>query len=90
MNENEIRDRIKKYFNSVGVNTVVTKKNYNDKDEVTDVAEEVKKSVYEIKLDRLVATPSTSAMSIMKGSTKSEITLDSNVQVSGPPMSGQW
>jgi hypothetical protein len=29
MSGNAIRDRVKKYFNSVGVNTVVTKKCYN-------------------------------------------------------------
>jgi len=62
----------------------------NDKDEVTEIAEEIKKSVYEIKLDRLVAAPSTAAMSVMMGSTKSKITIEKDVQVSDPPMSGQF
>jgi hypothetical protein len=66
----------------------VTKKTYNANDEETDTANEIMKAVYEIKLDRLVSTPSTSAMSIMKGSIKSDITLERNVVESGPPMTG--
>lgn len=62
MNANQISEGIKKYFNSVGLNTVVKKMDYNAADEETEVAEEIVKSVYEIRLDRLVTAPSTSAM----------------------------
>jgi len=55
-----IRDGIKKYFNSVGVNTVVSKKTLNEAGEETDTEAEIKSAVYEIKLDRLVSKPSTS------------------------------
>jgi hypothetical protein len=90
MSGDAIRDRMKGYFNSVGVNTIVTKKTFNAKDEETDTAEEIIKAVYDIKLDRLVAAPSTAAMSIMIGSTKATITLEKDVQVSDPPMTGQF
>jgi argonaute-like protein implicated in RNA metabolism and viral defense len=90
MSGNEIRDRIKGYFNSVGVNTVVTKKKLNAADEETEVEEEIVKLIFEIRLDRLVEAPKTSNMIVSKGTSKSEITLEINAVASNPPMSGQW
>jgi hypothetical protein len=90
MNGNQISDKIKKYFNSVGLNTVTTRKDFDANGDETEVAEDIVKRTYEIKLDRLVAAPSTSAMVISKGTTKSTVTLEANVVVSNPPMSGQW
>jgi hypothetical protein len=90
MNGNEISDRIKKYFNSVGVNTIVTKKQLNAAGEETDVAEEIKTIEFVISLDRLVSAPSTASMTLMKATSKSTFDLKMNSQVSNPPMSGQW
>jgi hypothetical protein len=87
---NQIRDRIKKYFNSVGVNTVVTRYRYDAENNEVNSWTDTVKAVYEIRLDRLVAAPSTSSMVVKKGSTKSEVTLETNVVVSNPPMTGQW
>jgi NACalpha-BTF3-like transcription factor len=90
MSGNEIRDRVKGYFSSRGVNTIVKKQQLNAADEETDIAEEIVKLVFEIRLDRLVAAPSTSNMVVAKGSSKSEITLEMNVVASNPPMTGQF
>jgi hypothetical protein len=90
MSPNQIRDGVKRYFNSVGVETVVTKKTFNAAGEETDVAEDIVKSVFEISVDRLVDAPKSSGMVVAKGTTKSELLLEANAQVSGPPMSGQF
>jgi hypothetical protein len=87
---NTVRDRVKKYFNSIGLNTVVSRKDYDAQNQETEVSDDITKTVFEIKLDRLVAAPSTSAMTIMKGSSKSDIQLEMNVQASNPPMTGQF
>jgi hypothetical protein len=47
--------------------------------EETNTAEEITQTVFEIKLDRLVDAPSTSAMIVAKGTTKSELVLEANV-----------
>jgi hypothetical protein len=62
MNPDEFRDAVNPYFNSVGVNAIVTKKTLNTDDTETDVAEEIVKTVFEFKLDRLVEAPSVSVM----------------------------
>jgi len=77
MSGNDVRDRIKGYFESVGVNTIVTKKNYNAED--VESNSDVVKTVYEIMLDRMVSAPSTSSMQINKGTSKSEFNLEANV-----------
>jgi hypothetical protein len=70
---NTVRDRVKKYFNSIGLNTVVTRKDYDAQNQETEVSDDITKTVFEIRLDRLVSAPSTSAMTIMKGNSKSDI-----------------
>jgi hypothetical protein len=90
MSGSQIRDGIKKYFNSIGLNTVVTKKTLNAKGEETATAEDIVKTVFEIRLDRLVDKPSTSNMIVAKGTTKSTLKLDFNAVASKPPMTGQW
>lgn len=90
MSGDEVRDRIKTYFNSVGLNTVVTKKNFNAEGTEAEGEDVVTQSVYEIRLDRLVSTESTAAIQVAKGSTKATITVEKAVEISGPPMTGQW
>jgi hypothetical protein len=87
---NNIRDRIKKYFNSVGLNTIVTKKIFDAEGAETEDSSLAVKAVFEIRLDRLVSAASFSAAVVNKGSTKAEIVFEPNVVVSNPPMTGQW
>lgn len=90
--ENEFRDKIKPYFNSVGLNTQVTKKTYDAEDNETSHNEKDKivKTVFDFKLDRLVSAPSTGGISMIKGSSKATFNLEVNKEVSGAPLSGQW
>jgi hypothetical protein len=46
--------------------------------EETDTQEDITTTVFEIALDRLVSAPSTSAMVVAKGTTKSELVLEVN------------
>jgi len=62
MSGNQISAGIRTYFNSVGLNTVVTKKTFNAAGEETEVSEEITQAVYEIRLDRLVSSESTAAI----------------------------
>jgi hypothetical protein len=90
MSGSAIRDGMKVFWNKIGLNTIVVRKNLDAAGTETDVKEDIVKTVYEISLDRLVSAPSTSTIQIIKGSSKSTFTLEQNAQVSGPPMSGQW
>jgi hypothetical protein len=85
-----ISHRMRHYFRSVGVNTSTTRKLYDDKDVETSDIKKAKKIVLEIKIDRLVKTPRTSSMAILKLSTKSTFKLERNVVTSGPPMTGKF
>jgi len=65
MSASQLRDGINEYFKDQrGVNTVVTKKTYKADDTETTVDAEIVKIVFEIKLDRMVSQPSTSAMTL--------------------------
>lgn len=86
MDGNLIVANLAPYFHSVGVSTVVVKKNYNAAGEESE--EDVVKTVFEISLDRLVSAPSFTDAVVNIISTASEITFEPNIQVSNPPMSG--
>lgn len=91
MSAAQISNSVKKYFNgAAGANPVVTKTNYDADNKVTEDAEKVVKSVYEIKLDRLINGQSAESMTLNKLSSKSEITLEPLVVKSGPPISGKY
>jgi hypothetical protein len=70
MSGNEIRDRIKKYFEAGELGTTVKRTDFDAEGNETGDSSKAAKTVYDISLDRLVAAPSTSNASIMKGSSK--------------------
>jgi hypothetical protein len=90
MSAGEISNSIKSYYNEVGVNPVVTKINYDVEDNETDDAEAIVKSVFEIKIDRLITGITTDGVTVARATTKSELTFEHNVVVSGPPISGKY
>jgi len=78
MSANNIRDAIKTYMNSQGVNTVVTKRTYDSSDVATTTSADIAKISFKIEVDRMVTTPTTSAMTIFGSTSTATITLDRN------------
>jgi hypothetical protein len=87
---NKVRDAINGYYNSVGYNCIVTKIMYDAEDAETSDKALTVKAVFEIKLDRLITGVSADAITVAKASSKSEITIEHNVVVSGAPISGSF
>lgn len=87
---NKVRDAINGYYNSVGYNCIVSWTRYDAEDAETSDNALTVKAVYEIKLDRLITGVSADAITVAKASTKSEITIEHNIVVSGAPISGSY
>jgi hypothetical protein len=81
---------IKGYYNSVGVHPVVSKKTFDASGAETDDSKLVVKTVFEIKIDRLVEKETTAAIQVLKGSSKAHIKIERNVVKSGPPLKGKF
>lgn len=90
MNANQLRDGIKKYWEDNGLNIVVTKKGYDSSDVETTTTADIVKYIFEIKLDRMVATASTSAMIVTGITTNANIAFVRNSVDSAAPMTGKW
>lgn len=87
---NKVADRIKGYYNKVGVNPIVTAMNLDAAGEETEEKEAIVTRVFEIRLDRLVDKESTSDIVVKTGTSKSKFQVERNVVKSGPPMTGTW
>jgi hypothetical protein len=70
MGASAMRNAMRTYFNSVGVDIQVTKRTYDSSGAATTNSTLIVKNSYEIKVDRMVSTPTTTAISIT-GSTSS-------------------
>jgi hypothetical protein len=90
MSANELRDGIKKYWEDNGLKIVVTKKGYDSSDVETTTTADIVKYIFEIKLDRMVSTASTSAMIVTGITTNANIAFVRNSVDSAPPMTGKW
>jgi hypothetical protein len=90
MHENQIRDAMYSYFKSVNVSSYVKRYYYDAEGAETSDKSLATKIVFEIKIDRLTTVPTTSSMTVAKASSKSDIQLEANVQVSSVPMTGKW
>jgi hypothetical protein len=88
MSANNIRDGIKSYMNSVGVNTVVRKLTYDANGAETATEADIVKIRFEIKIDRMVSTATTTNMLISGSTSSATITITRNVVTSGTPLSG--
>jgi len=86
----QMRNGLNKYFNTQGVNTVVTVRNYDENGNETTDTKKTAKREYTIKIDRLVTKPTTASMVILKGTTKAKVELKANLQVSGKPITGKF
>jgi hypothetical protein len=53
-------------------------------------ADKITTNVYEIQIDRLVASETTTDIKIAKATTKAEFTVERNVVVSGKALTGKW
>lgn len=80
------------YSESYGSDITVDVTMYNSTGNVTTNATESVKNVYNITMKKLIGAPSTSSISIIKTTTKSNVTIEypSEVQLSSPPMSGNF
>ena len=88
-----IKEGVKAFYSeSYGSDITVDVTMYNSTGNVTTNATESVKNVYNITMKKLIKAPSTSSISIIKTTTKSNVTIEypSEVQLSSPPMSGNF
>jgi hypothetical protein len=88
-----IKEGVKAFYSkSYGSDITVDVTMYNSTGNVTTNATESVKNVYNITMKKLIGAPSTSSISIIKTTTKSNVTIEypSEVQLSSPPMSGHF
>jgi Tat protein secretion system quality control protein TatD with DNase activity len=90
MSASQMHYAVKEYYNSVGVHPWIIKKNYDAEDKETTDAELIVKTVFEISIDRLINGVSALSVTALRATSKSEITFEHNVVVSGAPLSGKY